>query len=50
MVRTYKRKTERGNIPPDVHDRAVQAVLDGGKVQTVAKDFNISRVTLIEMS
>lgn len=47
MVRNYKRKTTRGNIPLDVHDRAVQAVLDGGKVAVVAKDFDIPRVTLI---
>ena len=47
MVRNRKRTTDRGNIPDDVYERAIQIIEDGGKVATVAKEFNIRRMTLV---
>ena len=47
MVSKYKKKMDHGNLPQDVYDHAIQAVVDGGKVGTVAKDFGIQHLTLI---
>ncbi|KAG1714542.1 hypothetical protein GQR58_001134 [Nymphon striatum] len=46
-MRTYKRKTDRGNTPQDVMERAVQEVLVQKRpCRAVAKDFEIPHVTL----
>ena len=45
-MRTYKRKTNRGNASNDVLKRAADAVASGQSVRTVAKDFRIDRMTL----
>ena len=46
-MRTYKRKTNRGNTPQDVMERAVREVLIEKKpCRAVAKDFDIPHVTL----
>ena len=46
MVRNYKRKTDHGKTALDIIERAVTAVLAGGKVATIAKEFGIPRMTL----
>ena len=46
-MRNYKRKTNRGEIPDDVYERALQEIKNGRKVATVAKEFNIRRMTLV---
>ena len=48
MVRNYKRKTDHGNTAPDIVERAVTAVLAGGKVATIAKEYGIPRMTLTQ--
>jgi hypothetical protein len=45
-MRNYKRKTTRGSTPGDVMKRAADEVRAGGKLRTVASDFNIDRMTL----
>ena len=47
MVSKYRRKKDHGNLPHNMYDYAIQAVVDGGKVATAAKDFGIQHVTLI---
>lgn len=49
MVSKHKKKMDHGNLPQDVSDHAIQAVVDGGKAGTVAKDFDIQHLTLIYM-
>ena len=46
-MRNYKRKTNRGEISEDVYERALQEIKNGRKVATVAKEFNIRRMTLV---
>ncbi|KAK2714650.1 hypothetical protein QYM36_009020 [Artemia franciscana] len=45
-MRTYKRKTENGTIPPEVIRQGVQKILEGGKFATVAREMHIPRSTL----
>ena len=45
-MRNYKRKTTRGNIPPDIMNRAATQVKNGEALRAVAKQFNIDRMTL----
>ena len=46
-MRTYKRKTDRGNTPKDVMERAVNQVLVQKRpCRAVAKEFDIPHVTL----
>ncbi|KAK2724543.1 hypothetical protein QYM36_001145, partial [Artemia franciscana] len=45
-MRTYKRKTENGTIPPEVIRQGVQKILEGGKFATVACEMHIPRSTL----
>lgn len=42
-----KKKMDHGDLPQDVYDHAIQAVVDGRKAGTVAKDFGIQHLTLI---
>uniref|UniRef100_UPI00358F7108 uncharacterized protein isoform X4 n=1 Tax=Myxine glutinosa TaxID=7769 RepID=UPI00358F7108 len=45
-MRNYKRKTNRGQTPHDVMERAADAVSGGQSVRSAAKDFAIDRMTL----
>ena len=46
-MRTYNRKTNRGQVPADVMERAVREVLTKGRpCRTVASEFDIKHVTL----
>ena len=45
-MRNYKRKTNRGQTPQDVMERAAEAVVGGQSVRSAAKDFAINRITL----
>lgn len=45
-MRNYKRKTNRGQTPRDVMERAADAVAGGKSVRSAAKDFAIDRMTL----
>lgn len=47
MVSKHTKKMDHGNLPQDVSDHAIQAVVDGRKAGTVAKDFGIQHLTLI---
>ena len=44
-MRSYKRKTTRGSTPADVMERAAEETRNGGPVRTVAREFNIDRMT-----
>jgi len=46
MVRTYKRKTDRGSYAPEVINAALLAVREGSSVRKASMDFNIPRRTL----
>ncbi|CAI9720505.1 Hypothetical predicted protein [Octopus vulgaris] len=47
MPRNYKRKTTRGDIPPDVMERAARKVADVKKsLRDVAKDFEIGSLDM----
>ncbi|CAH2004995.1 unnamed protein product [Acanthoscelides obtectus] len=46
MVRNFKRKTEKGNAPPDVLLRAARLVRLGSSIRKVAADFNVNYRTL----
>ncbi|XP_001200652.1 uncharacterized protein LOC764371 [Strongylocentrotus purpuratus] len=45
-MRNYKRKTNRGQTPRDVMERAADAVAGGKSVRSAAKDFAIDRMML----
>lgn len=46
-MRTYKRKSSRGTISQELMQRAADAVIkEGRKVKTVAKELDISHMTL----
>lgn len=46
MVRSYKRKTDRGKIENDVMKKAVEEVNGGKAIRQVAKEFTIPYPTL----
>lgn len=46
MPSNPKRKTDRGRTPRDVLERAAQAVVDGRKIRSAARDFHVDRMTL----
>lgn len=47
MVRNYKRKTDFGNTPQHVYDKAVKEVMDGVMtLRGAAKKYNINVMTL----
>jgi hypothetical protein len=46
-MRNYVRKSDRGNAPVDIIERAVDMVLkEGRKITSVGKQFNIPRRSL----
>ncbi len=45
-MRTYKRKTQRGSVPPDVMHRAAEKVQSGTPCRAAAQQFDICHVTL----
>ena len=45
-MRNYKRKTNRGNTPRDVLQRAAAEVEKGRAIRSVATEFNVDRMTL----
>ena len=45
-MRNYERKTESGSTPVDIMERAAEAVKTGGKMKSVARDFDINVMTL----
>ena len=45
-MRNYKRKTDRGNTPKDVMERAVHEVVEKRPCRAVAHEFKIPHVTL----
>ncbi|GFR85802.1 transposase [Elysia marginata] len=45
-MRNYKRKTNRGQTPADVIERAAATVAGGQSLRSAAKDFAIDRMTL----
>ena len=49
MVRTYKKKSTRGQVCTRVRQDAVDAVLQGLPLRTAAESFNIQKETLVEV-
>ena len=43
-MRNYKRKTNRGQTPEDVMERATEAVVGEQSVRSAAKDFAIKTI------
>ena len=46
MPRVYIRKTDKGQVPREVMERAIQAVKEGMPVRKAAKTYSIARTTL----
>ena len=46
MPRVYVRKTDKGQVPREVMERAIQAVKEGMPVRKAAKTYSIARTTL----
>ena len=46
MPSNPKRKTDHGWTPRDVLEHAAQAVVDGHKIRSAARDFHVDRMTL----
>ena len=46
MPRVYVRKTDKGQVPREVMERAIQAVKEGMSVRKAAKTYSIARTTL----
>ena len=46
MPRVYIRKTDKGQVPREVMERAIQAVKEGMPVRKAAKTYSIARISL----